>query len=45
MTWPIVKLCQVAEIDRDGIQAGDILSGTAYLGLELSLPLLNVPLG
>ena len=32
--WPIVKLSEVAKIDRAGISASDIQGGTRYVGLE-----------
>lgn len=34
MSWPQVKLSDVAEIDREGITADAIRAGTSYLGLE-----------
>ena len=34
MNWPVVKLAEVAEIQRDGASPEAIQSGTRYLGLE-----------
>lgn len=34
MTWPSVALSEVAKIERNGISAEQISSGTSYLGLE-----------
>ena len=34
MTWPLVPLGQVAEIERNGIEASAISTGTMYVGLE-----------
>ena len=34
MTWPSVALSEVAKIERNGISADQISSGTSYLGLE-----------
>ena len=34
MSWQTVKLSEVAKIDRNGIDPGDIVAGTKYLGLE-----------
>ncbi|WP_338501464.1 restriction endonuclease subunit S [Sphingomonas kaistensis] len=34
MSWPIVPLGDIAEIERDGVAPEEILPGTPYLGLE-----------
>lgn len=34
MTWPTVKLSEVCEIERNGVEASQIASGTTYVGLE-----------
>lgn len=34
MTWPLVPLGHVAEIERNGIEASAIKTGTIYVGLE-----------
>lgn len=34
MGWPTVKLCEVAQIERNGIASEAIEAGTKYLGLE-----------
>ena len=33
-TWPVVSLGDVAVIERSSIRAGDIASGTIFVGLE-----------
>lgn len=33
-TWPVLRLDAIASIERNSIQAGKILSGTKYAGLE-----------
>lgn len=34
MSWPLVRLAEVASIERKGIDPTEICSGTRYLGLE-----------
>ena len=45
MSWPLVRLSDVAQIDREGVAPTDIVGGTIYVGLEhieLGGRLLNV---
>jgi type I restriction enzyme, S subunit len=34
MSWPVVRLSEVATIDRKGVDPTEIASGTEYIGLE-----------